>query len=230
MKGMSLTSLPQKKITTGLKRLQEAGITPAQWLQMLNADPPAMKDLVHAWPQSPAANSQNTGIVYDAQAVSRLLGLPVNCCDPVPTAREGEVVIYYGGWSLRELRQSPAGLQWMFQGSNLLWGRPWQVESGYYRLLFPVPFSEDRPWDEQREYLSYLNPMWQVCPVLIGATAQLARLMYTGVDFLEAEYCRCAEQIDSGSHSGLWLQEDRLTLTCESDTNRHDTLWLFDDQ
>ncbi len=46
----SLTGLPQKKITTGLKRLQEAGITPAQWLRMLDAVPAQLQRIVEAWP------------------------------------------------------------------------------------------------------------------------------------------------------------------------------------
>jgi hypothetical protein len=44
----SLSSPPQKKVTTGLKRLQEAGITPKRWLQMLDADAATMQRLAAA--------------------------------------------------------------------------------------------------------------------------------------------------------------------------------------
>src|SRR3989338_6914641 len=48
-KSTSLLSLPQKKITAGLKRLMSAGVLPDNWLAMLNADEVAMRPVSDAF-------------------------------------------------------------------------------------------------------------------------------------------------------------------------------------
>lgn len=83
-----LTGLPQKTLAAGLKRLEQAGITQERWLAMLDADAAAMRRLAAAWPDAPAGT-----IVYDAGAVSRILGIPAECSDPVPQAGDGEIVV-----------------------------------------------------------------------------------------------------------------------------------------
>ena len=49
----SLTSLPSKEVTKGLKRLHEAGITPKLWAAMLDADDTTMQRLAAVWPGAP---------------------------------------------------------------------------------------------------------------------------------------------------------------------------------
>src|SRR5262245_56743275 len=108
-KTTSLSGLSHEKVSAGFKKLQHAGVTPERWLAMLDADVAAMRRLAAAWPGAPPTASKGGGLIYDAAAVSRILGIPAECPDPVPPAAAGEVVIYSGGWNLRTLRTSAAG-------------------------------------------------------------------------------------------------------------------------
>src|ERR1700676_483675 len=56
--------------------------------------------------------------VYDAAAMSRILGLPCETDEPVPEALDGEIVLWYGGWTLQQLRFSNAGKSRMWQDQD----------------------------------------------------------------------------------------------------------------
>lgn len=226
----SLTSLPQKKITTGLKRLQEAGITPERWLTMLDADSAAMQRLSTAWPggATPPVITvpRGTGIVYDAVAMSRILGLPCDCNDPVPQAAYGEIVVYYGGWDLRTLRLSPAGQKRMRQDQDWYERHGWKVEPGYYGLLLPVLDSNRKKWEQQLQHLAGIDPAWQASPICVAATGLLAHLVETGNDLLKNDWCRCAEALPDDHHAGLSVNDGRVGVNGNWDDNPDDDVWL----
>ncbi|OGJ62656.1 hypothetical protein A3D12_03780 [Candidatus Peribacteria bacterium RIFCSPHIGHO2_02_FULL_55_24] len=135
------------------------------------------------------------GIVYDAAAVSRILGLPCESSDPVPQAEAGEIIIYYGGWDLKTLCLSPGGKKRMWQDQDDWYGKyEWKAESGYYRLLLPVPNSNRRTWDEQLRHLARIDTAWKPAPVCVAATALLIHLTETGNDLLEDNWCRSARK------------------------------------
>ena len=58
--------------------------------------------------------SVRSGRLYDARAVGRILGLPT-AGGPVPRLEPDQLIVYYGGWSLAALRDSPAGKSRMWQ-------------------------------------------------------------------------------------------------------------------
>lgn len=224
----SLTSLPQKKITTGLKRLQEAGLTPDRWLKMLDAQPAELQRIVAAFPGAPKPVSTGIGIVYDAVAMSRILGITCECKDPVPEAADGEVVIYYGGWDLPTLRKSAAGQKRMWQDQNWYDDKGWKVEPGYYRVLLRVPDSNRRNWNEQVNHLKTVDEAWQPAPVTVAATALLVHLTETGNDLLRNDWCRCAEPLPCDDHAALTVDHGRVLVYDRRWDGRRDDghLWL----
>lgn len=222
----SLTSLPQKKITTGLKRLQEAGLTPDRWLKMLDAQPAELQRIVNAWPGAPEPIRHGTGIVYDAAAMSRILGLTCECSDPVPEAADGEIVIYYGGWDLPTLRKSAAGQKRMWQDQNWYDDKEWKAEPGYYRLNLRVPNSNRKNWNEQVAHLRTIDEALQTAPVTVAASALLVYLTETGNDLLKNDWCRCSEPLPDGGRAVLAVYDGRVYVSDCWDDSRDDDLWL----
>lgn len=202
---ISLQHLEQKKLVFGMNKLREAGIDVEQWLAMLNADPRAMQRLVAAWPGSPTVMPQlplRPGIVYDATAVSRILGLPVVCKDSVPKVADGEIVIYYGGWSFKELRLCSAGKKRMNQEhpSCTSWyehcSEMFETKIGYYKLLLPVPGSSGKTWKRQLQHLTIIDPIARPAPAIVAATTLLVHLVETYEDLLDEGRCRCKESCE----------------------------------
>ena len=220
----SLTGLAQKKITTGLRRLQEAGVTPALWLKMLNARPEELKRIVTAFSVVPACTG--TGLVYDAASVSRILGLSCECSDPIPAFNDDEIVIYYGGWSLAQLRASHVEQPCMWQQQNWYDDYKWRAEPGYYRVLLRVPDSDCRDWNEQVGHLKMIDEAWQPAPVVVAVTALLVHLRQTGNDLLGGGWCRCAESLP-GCHVALAVSNGLVLVNDERwDDRRCDGIWL----
>lgn len=212
----SLTGLPQKKITTGLKRLQEAGITPERWLAMLDADPVSMQNLADAWPVRLPSFS------YDAVAI---LGFGEASTEPLPEPAPGEVVIRVGDWSLQDLRDSEVGKTLMHQQDwydTYDWASV-KLTSGVYRVRLPVPDSNRKNFSEQRGLLLSGE---EVAPAALGAATLLVHLKETGNDLLENDWCRCAEALPVVRHAGLYVDGGRVLVNGNWDGNRIDNLWL----
>ena len=256
IEGTSLSSLPAKKLTTGHNKLQEAGITPNRWLAMLDADNAAMQHLGAAWPGGLVGapqTLQGTGIVYDVAATSRILGIPAECGDSVPHAADGEIVVYYGGWDLSQLRISAAGMKRMWQNQDWYEKYGWRAEPGYYRVLptvpgsnqydwyeqygyvlrvqpgyyLPVPNSKPQSWSEQLRRLANIDSSWQATPICIAATAFLVHLTETGNNPLKNGWCCCAESLPDDNLAGLSICEGRVYINSHVWTGRRfDNLWL----
>lgn len=222
-------SLSKKKVAMGLKRLQEAGITPERWLQMLDADPATMQRLAAAWPGAPVIASalKGTGIVYDATAIARILGLPCECSEPVPQAADGEIVVYYGGWDFDTLNLSPGGMKRMWDDQDLdPECQEWAAEPGYYRLLLPVPNSNRKTWNDQISHLAGIDTAWKPAPICVSNTALVAHLIETGNNLLRDDWCRCAEPLSGGRHAELAVSNGRVyAISCRDDQS-HDRIWL----
>jgi hypothetical protein len=169
--------------------------------------------------------TNTTGIVYDAAAMSRILGLTCECSDPVPEAAEGEIVIYYGGWDLPTLRKSPAGQKRMWH-QNWYDKKGWEAEPGYYRVLLRVPDSNDRDWSEHVNHLRTVNEALQPAPVTVAATALLVHLTETGNDLLKNDWSRCAEALPDDCRPNLTVSKGRVVVSYDWDVNRRDFLWL----
>lgn len=151
-------------------------------------------------------NALSSGIVYDSQAVSRVLGLPCECNDAPPQADDGEVIIY-SKWGLPPLRASTAGKKRMAQNQSWYDDMGLKANPGYYRVLLRVPYTRDngwKGWGLQMEELKRIGNEWQPAPIAVATTALLVHLTETGIDLLQNDWCRCAEP------SG---QKERLALT-----------------
>src|SRR5579863_9461254 len=82
----------------------------------------------------------SSGCTYDAVSI---LGFGDAVAEPLPQAKEGEIVLRYGGWSLQELRDSAVG-QKLMHVQNWYYMCPWSRErlpAGIYHLRVPVPKS-----------------------------------------------------------------------------------------
>jgi hypothetical protein len=161
------------------------------------------------------------GVEYSDQGVGELLGIPVASNEPVPDARDGEIVVYYGGWNLLQLRNSPAGQKSMRLRVDLYGAKP---EPGYYRLLLPVPNTNDMTWHQQLSYLASINPAWQPASVVIAITAVLTHLTATGNDLLNGDFCRCAERTDN--HRATLAIHGRVGIIGSLDDGHSECLWL----
>lgn len=149
-------------------------------------------------------------IVYDADAVNSILGLPIESSDPIPQSEDNEIVVYYGGWDLKTLRVSTAGKKRMWQDQNWYEKYGWKAEPGYYRLLLPVPNSKRNNWSDQLQHLATIDMDWQAAPICVAATALLVHLTESGNDLLKNDWCRCAEALPCDGHAGLAVYEGRV--------------------
>lgn len=170
--------------------------------------------------------TDHVSLTYDAAAVSRILGLPCECSQPVPQAAEGEIVLYYGGWSLKQLRTSATGKKRMRKDQDWYDDKCWKAEPGYYRLLLRVPDSNRKNWSEQVSHLRTIDEAWQPAPVCVAATALLVHLVETGNDLLKTDVCRCAEALPDGDRVVLTVYEGRVDVSDYWDDHRNDDLWL----
>jgi len=212
----SLTGLQQKKVTTGLKRLQEAGITPERWFAMLDADAASMQRLVAVWPV------RLPSFTYDAV---HILGFGEASTDPLPQPAPGEIIIRVGDWSLQDLRDSKIGKELMHQQD---WYDRYDCASakltaGIYRMRLPVPDSNIKNLAQQKELLLSGE---EVAPVALGASTLLVHLKETGNDLLKHDWCRCAEALPDGVHVGLYVREGRVLVYYNWDGRRYGRLWL----
>jgi hypothetical protein len=132
-----------------------------------------------------------TALIYDADTIANVLGLPVLCTDPAPAAPESETVIYYGGWSLKDLRHCKAGRECMWQDQEWYDDFLWDAEPGYYRVHLRFPQSNGQTWEEQCARLGANQSTWEPAPVCVAATALLAHLARTGENLLRNGWCRC---------------------------------------
>jgi hypothetical protein len=169
------------------------------------------------------------GIVYDASIVSRILGIPVECSGPVPQAKDGEIVIYYGGWDLKQLRTCIAANQWMYVQD---WYDPYELkaEPGYYRLLLPVPDSNSKMRDAQMLQLAALDGGWKPAPICIATTALIVHWAVMGGGCLSyglsGESYRCAEEISDDHHVSLVVYRHRVGIDDRWDKTNSGILWL----
>lgn len=172
-------------------------------------------------------NATKNGLVYDAAAMSRILGFPAECSDPVPEAAEDEIVIYYGGWDLKTLRNSPAGQARMCQNDRYD-GRQRSTDPAYYNVLLPVPASNGEEWSGQVILLRTAHEGWQPAPVCVAATALLVHLTETGNNVLKDASYRCAETVLGNGRVILAVRDGRVDLYDDADwpDRCFDDLWL----
>jgi hypothetical protein len=164
------------------------------------------------------------GASHDAVA---LLGFGPAGAAPLPGTAPGEVVIRYGGWSLRQLCDSA-----VVQARQLVWDQDWYnkhswssegVAPGIYRLRIPLPHSTNKTFAEQ---IGLLGAGEEAAPVCLVATAMLAHLLATGTDLLAGAWTRCREQGAFGNRVTVRIGGRRLGLRYDYDDARTHALRL----
>lgn len=213
--GISLNKLQQKKLQMGLGKLANAGINVERWLAMCNADAAAMHHLVAAWPV------HLPSFVYDAKTVCSVLGLPNNCTQEAPKASDGEVVIWYGGWTLRELMTTGKIVNQLSEDMAI-----WNAPIGYYHTRIPIPNSNRMRYDEQIIFLRRFHAALEELPMFIGATVLAVHLHITSTNLLKEELCRCAEVLSNGRHVTLDCRGSRVHVNCLWDDQSNENIFL----
>jgi hypothetical protein len=175
----------------------------------------------------PKAAANQEGIVYSAVAVSRILGLPVGCSDPVPRAAAHEIVIWYGGWDLQTLRDCAGGKKWMAQDQDWRDATGWTAEPGYYRLRLLFPNSSRKTWGDQLALLRTGDEVWHAAHILVATTALLVHLAATGNDLLQNDWCGCANPFQRGLRAVLTIDGGRVNVRIGHwDYVCHSHLWV----
>lgn len=108
----SLRNIAERELDLGIRKLWKEGIGIEQWNAMLGADDTAMARLAAAWP------GFVPGVVYSAEAMSEILGIPIKANGPVPKPVPGSIIVYYDGWSLSQLCSCPAGVERMYRDQS----------------------------------------------------------------------------------------------------------------
>lgn len=200
-----------KKLIAWGERAAKQGLDLSVDLQPSIDKPQQMQRLVH-YVRSGCPLLGGTGIAYDAKTVCGVLGLPEDCDEEAPKAADGEVVVWYGGWALGELVDK-VKVSYLLDTRNT-WRK---YQTGYYRVLMPVPQSNELMWSDQagdarNGLLARLYSGWKVVPTPIAATALVVHLSVTGGDLLKGNFCRCAEELPLGRHVELGVLEGRVNV------------------
>lgn len=154
-----------------------------------------------------------TNNVFDASAVCSILGLEmpeeVRHHGYAPHgAEEGEIVVYYGGWSHRDLCLCPAGKRFMEQ-SMLMDHLGATAKPGYYRLNLNIPGANLGPWKEQIRCLADTDESLSPAPILVLGTALLVLLMLSeGAFRMDPPWLNCTEKF------GSWWRGYIRTAAC----------------
>ena len=165
----------------------------------------------------------NRGIVYDAVAI---LGFGESGGVPLPDAKSGEIVLRYGGWSLRELCANP-----VIREKNLMWEQDWyhtyewsneNLPAGIYRLRVPVAASNGKTFAEQEQLLAQGE---QTAQVVLVATAMLEHRLQAGENLLKNDFTRCREQTAGGRRVVLRWHEGRLYVDDDWGGDPGDGVW-----
>lgn len=212
--GISLKRLEQKKLQVGIGKLADAGIDVERWLAMCDAEAAAMQRLAAAWP------TRLPSFIHDAKAVCGVLNLPNNCTEEAPKAADGEVVVWYGGWTLGELLATGKVVNYLSAEREA-----WKAPAGYYHVRIPVPESNRMTHDEHVELLARQYAAFKELPTPVGATALAVHLGVTGVDLLNGDFCACAEALPNGYRAVLYVYDGRV-LVHYWYGNRHDNVFL----
>ena len=207
-----------KKLIAWGERAAKQGLDLSVDLQPSIDKPQQMQRLVH---YVRSGCPPLTGIVYDAKTVCGILGFPNNCTEEAPKATDGEVVVWYGGWTLGELVATGKVCNYLSKE----W-EGWKAPAGYYHTRIPVPESDRMTHDEQVAYLGRSYPALKELHTPVGVTALLVHFGITGEDLLNESFCRCAEVLPNGFYVDLYVLEGCVDVSRDCGNSREDAVFL----
>jgi hypothetical protein len=152
------------------------------------------------------------GIVYDAPQIANAFRIPCTAPHRAPQARDGEIIVYYDGWSLKDLARYAKGSIPLYFGSHHT-NDEWYARPGYYRLRLVVAGSERKTWRQQYEYTSTIDSMLRPAPITVAMTGLLVHVMTSGTTChpdrgrTVSISCRCAETPEPGEQVGFVVRQ-----------------------
>ena len=159
--------------------------------------------------------------VYDATAI---LGFGERARESIVVGEPGEIVIRYGGWSLKDLFFSSIGGDLIHDQEFWLY-YPWANQkkpAGIYAMRLPIPDSGEKSFPDQTHLL---HGDERAVPVVLGASALLAQHIMGGENHLKGNWTRCREKSNSG-HVALSWYGGRLDVSEHGDDIYRKHLWL----
>ncbi|PIP65488.1 hypothetical protein COU77_01720 [Candidatus Peregrinibacteria bacterium CG10_big_fil_rev_8_21_14_0_10_49_16] len=156
------------------------------------------------------------GHIFSSSDVYSLLKIPPTedaSFRSIPVAREGEVVVYYGGWNIDQLEQAYGeDIAWWYQISKeevQKWPTP---KIGYYRVVFSIPGTKGLNYEEQTKVLHEIKPDFEPAPALVAITAFLAHNKATHSlppgRVASYVYHRCRETLPEGARAHIALEKE----------------------
>jgi hypothetical protein len=176
-----------------LKIFTDLGVSPERFAQV-------RKDKLFARWLAKQWSGGLPSFVYPARTVCNILGFVCDCDQKPPKPEEGEIVVWYGGWTLGDLVKTK---KVFFEADALFtkWAG-WSTSPGYYHVRIPACLREDgyrgsslmdsHHGNNQIDFIKKQDPRMDPLPVEVGATALAVHYSVTGQDPLDGISCRCA--------------------------------------
>lgn len=142
---------------------------------------------------------------------------------PIPKSKEGDMVIYYPGYTMVQLAGTPGGAQFLWKTDRTWLGEEgWRhYAPGYYSLIFRVPGTAGLNWDQQIAHIKKTLPDWTPMPLSLLTTALLVHLAKTGLDPLEGHVCRTEESVPDDSCGAVWVAPPPNSLIMDGGDPMH---------
>lgn len=170
------------------------------------------------------------GYVYDAKKVSRFLRLDCHCYELLPRIEENKIIFFYGGWSLRQLLDSPEVQFQVASETRDYHFVDTKYKSGYYSISFRYPGSNDKQWNAQ---VSGLDLGIDEMPTVIALSAAIVHSLACretsagNGDPLRGHWGRCKEAIEGKYHSSLRCVDGRFAIEPRNDSDATHKLWMI---
>lgn len=152
-------------------------------------------------------------MIYDTKTVETLLGLPCDTTLSIPNVanNEGEILIYYGGWDICDLRLSK-GEKWF---ADQWWNRhanKWRRPNGYYLIRLNIAGTNKGSYRLQVQSLAEQG--WEVGSFCIVCTALLLELI-TKRWQTNYQRFRCQEESQPGYHAVVDFMHNKIGYDVE---------------
>jgi hypothetical protein len=172
-----------------------------------------------------AATSVLPGILYDARLMNRMIGSGLTHSRPVPQVPRGHMVMWYGGWNFKTLRESDAGRSHTRLTQRCFDNAKWTAPPGYYRMAFLSLETSRKTWDEQIRSLRESHRFWMPAPTILVASVLVTHLRQTGRNVLGDEIVRCSDGC-SDHHIGISIEDHHLAIRGVPDNYRSSSVWM----
>jgi hypothetical protein len=157
-----------------------------------------------------------TSTVYGASDMSRLLGVPCECADPVPEAVDDGIIAYYGGWNPQDLHEGPLGMACFAQGVEVYLRRAKVAARGYYRLHLPVDRTHNLTMKDQCDVMKEFDVTLEPAPLVVLIPVLMAGLLESSFQ-MTMNWCRCADSPYEGRRTIVAVRHGKIEIGAMKD-------------